>query len=338
MTDATATTVDGPRFDDLAVGDVFDHAPAVTLTDGLAAAHHAIVGGRLRLAFDRELSRSVTGINVASPALVWDMAIGQSTLVTQRAIANLFYRGLRFVRFPAIGDTIATRTEIVGLRPVTPKPGRPPRGLVVMRIRTVDQDERPILDFHRCAMLPARKGASAQSGEVDPPHLDPAPGAIAGGVSGWDLSGYRNRTPGPHFSSIRPGVSFDIGDGDVVTSAPELARLTFNLAAVHHDRIAAAAAAADGRRLVYGGHTIGVAAAQATRAFPALVTVLAWHSCDHVGPVHEGDTLVSTVEVERCAPLPAGGGLAHLRSRVRKKQDDGAEADVLDWRFVGLFA
>jgi acyl dehydratase len=128
MTDATAKTVDGPRFDDLAVGDVFDHAPAVTLTDGLAAAHHAIVGGRVRLAFDRELSRAVTGIDVASPPLVWDMAIGQSTLVTQRAIANLFYRGLRFVRFPAMGDTIATRTEIVGLRPVTPKPGRPPRG------------------------------------------------------------------------------------------------------------------------------------------------------------------------------------------------------------------
>jgi 2-methylfumaryl-CoA isomerase len=173
-----------------------------------------------------------------------------------------------------------------------------------MRIRTVDQNERPILDFHRCAMLPARKEASAQFGEVDPPNLDPAPGATASGVSSWDLSGYRDRTPGPHFDSIRPGMSFDIGDGDVVTSAPELARLTFNLAAVHHDRTATR----DGRRLVYGGHTIGIAAAQATRAFPALVTVLAWHGCDHVGPVHEGDTLVSTVEVEQCDPLAAGGG------------------------------
>lgn len=334
MTGATATTVDGPWFDDLAVGDMFDHAPAVTLTDGLAAAHHAIVGGRLRLAFDRHLSRAVTGVEVASPALVWDMAVGQSTLVTQRAIANLFYRGLRFLRFPAIGDTIATRTEIVGLRPVTPKPGRPPRGLVVMRIRTVDQHERPILDFHRCAMLPARKEASAQSGDLDPPHLDLILGAIAGATFDWDLSTYRQRTPGGHFDSIRVGTSYGIADGDVVTSAPELARLTFNLAAIHHDQTAAS----DGRRLVYGGHTIGIAAAQATRVFPALVTVLAWHSCDHVGPVHEGDTLVSTVEVERCDSLPSGRGLAHLRSRVRKKQDDGAEADVLDWRFVGLFA
>jgi hypothetical protein len=43
------------------------------------------------------------------------------------------------------------------------------------------------------------------------------------------------------------------------------------------------------------------------------------------------------VTVERTEPLPAGGGLAHLRSRVRRRA--GAEpADVLDWRFVAALA
>jgi acyl dehydratase len=52
--------------------------------------------------------------------------------------------------------------------------------------------------------------------------------------------------------------------------------------------------------------------------------------------VYEGDTLHSTLEVERLEPL-AEGGLAHLRSRVRSGA--GADArDVLDWRFVALFA
>ena len=51
----------------------------------------------------------------------------------------------------------------------------------------------------------------------------------------------------------------------MVSSAPELARLTLNIAMVHHD-----AAASAGGRLVYGGHTIGIAAAQATRALPNL--------------------------------------------------------------------
>lgn len=61
--------------------------------------------------------------------LVCDVAIGQSTLATQRVKANLFYRGLRFHRFPAVGDTLYTRTEVVGLRANSPKPGRAPTGL-----------------------------------------------------------------------------------------------------------------------------------------------------------------------------------------------------------------
>jgi acyl dehydratase len=44
------------------------------------------------------------------------MAIGQSTVVTHRVIANLFYRGFMFHRAPCIGDTLYSTTEIVGLR------------------------------------------------------------------------------------------------------------------------------------------------------------------------------------------------------------------------------
>ena len=67
--------VDGPLYEDLAVGDRFDQAPAMQLTSGMAAAHHAIVGGRLRLPFDPVLSARVTGrvAPLAAPALVWGL-------------------------------------------------------------------------------------------------------------------------------------------------------------------------------------------------------------------------------------------------------------------------
>ena len=177
MMDMSSSTVDvdGPFYDDLKIGQRFDSAPVMRLTDGLAAAHHAIVGGRLRLAFDATLSANVTGRAepFAAPAFVWDVAIGQSTLVTQRAIANLFYRGLVFRRAPVIGDSLKTVTTIIGLRPVSAKPGRPPRGLVTMRIATSDQEGRPVLDFCRCAMLPAREAGSAGAqGETDLPPSD----------------------------------------------------------------------------------------------------------------------------------------------------------------------
>jgi acyl dehydratase len=105
-----------------------------------------------------------------------------------------------------------------------------------------------------------------------------------------------------------------------------------NLAVIHHDRTQT------GQRLVYGGHTIGLAAAQLTRALPSLVTILGWQDCDHLGPVHEGDTLHSEIGVGQCEPLPGGGGLVHLRSLVRATASDGAISDVLDWRLLGLFA
>lgn len=325
------TLLDGPLLDDLAVGDVFDTAPRMTLTDGLAAAHHAILGGRLRLSFDVELAQQVTGGRMAPPALVTDVAIGQSTLVTQRAIANLFYRGLSFLRFPALGDTLSTTTTIVGLRPVTPKPGRPPRGLVVMGIRTVDQEGRPILDFHRCAMLPARAESSAGAvGVTELPASAFASEALEAPVAGWDLGACANWSP--RAADLKTGMVFAPRDGDVVTSAPELARLTMNLAAIHHDRTTSST----GERLVYGGHTIGIALAQITRAVPSLLTVIAWHDCDHVGPVREGDTLHSTITVEAIEAREAGGAFVHLRSQVSATDGKGEKAAVLDWRLVGL--
>lgn len=327
-----------PYFEDLRVGMAVASAPALTLTEGHAAAHQAILGDRLRLALDAGLSRAVlgAGATLAHPGLVCDVAIGQSTLLTQRVIGNLFYRGLALRRAPLIGDTLRTTTEVVALRQNSAKPGRSATGLAVLRVRTVDQEERPVLDFRRCAMLPLRDpegetGHAAALGEDEPP-ADAA--ALAPALAGWHLDRYREAVPGPHFEALEPGSGWQVDGGDVVSSAPELARLSLNLASAHHD----AAATGRGRRLVYGGHTIGIAAAQLNRALPSLVTILAWHSCDHLGPVFEGDTLRSEVELESTEALPQGGGLAHLRSRVSAERDQGERVPVLDWRLVGVFA
>jgi acyl dehydratase len=130
------------------------------------------------------------------------------------------------------------------------------------------------------------------------------------------------------------GQRFQVEGRDVVTSAPELARLTMNIAAVHHDL-----AAAGGRRLVYGGHTIALALGQAARALPDMLTVIAWQSCDHLAPVHESDLLSSTVEVEQVTLLPQGGCRLDLRSEVWANDPvSSTTAKVLDWRFVGISA
>lgn len=312
----------GPYFDELAVGDTFAAAPGVTLTPGHAAAHQAVLGDRLRLPLDHALATEVAGAPLAHPALVWDVAIGQSTVVTQRVLANLFYRGLAFHRYPVLGDTLRTTTEVVGLKENSRKPDRPPTGLAALRITTADQHARPVLDFLRCAMLPLR--STEPTGHRD--DLSALTGAVPGTppVAGWDLAAFR-RLPGEHVADLAVGRSWEITGADVVSAAPELARLTVNIAAAHHD-------GTDGERLVYGGHTVGLALAQACRAIPNIVTVTSWASCDHTGPVREGDRLRSRVEVTAVTPL-ADGGLVDLRSTVESQR-----GPVLDWRFTALLA
>jgi len=338
------TLIDGPYFEDLQLGQRFGDSPSLTLTDGLAAAHQAIVGCRLPLALDRQLAGRVIGQDLradsvdrtalAAPNLVWDVAIGQSTPATHTVRANLFYRGVVFRRAPRIGDTLRTVTEVVGLRQNSRRPGRPATGLVALRISSRDQHDRPVLDFWRCAMLPLRDGEleTGRADDLSTVGTDPEPGELAQVTAGWDLDAYRELAPA-HPGAPGPGQVFRVAGGDVVSSAPELARLTLNVARVHHD-----AAAGSPGRLVYGGHTIGIALHQAVRALPGIVTVVGWHGCDHTGPVREGDTLTSVIEVEQVEPSSSGGLLAHLRSLVQAHRPDEPAAGVLDWRFVALLA
>jgi acyl dehydratase len=332
----------GPYFDDLQVGQVFESAPSMTLTAGAAAAHQSIIGDRLRLALDAQLAYAVTGATapLAHPALVCNVAIGQSTPATQRVKANLFYRGLSFHRFPVIGDSLFTRTEVVGLRQNSAKPGRAPTGLAALRMTSVDQIGRLVLDFYRCAMIPL--SCDRETGHADDlSHVGADLTSPPDPTADWDAEAYRANVPGAHFEPSIEGTVLH-STADVVSSAPELARLTLNAAVTHHDwRIG-------GQRLVYGGHTIGLALAQATRLLPNLVTVLGWESCDHTGPVHEGDTLYSEVHVDGVELLADGrGGVLKMRSLVyavpggRSEATGGtntAEPDrkVLDWRFTAL--
>jgi acyl dehydratase len=317
----------GPFYEDLAVGQRFEEAPGLTLTDGHAALHQAILGDRLRLPLDAHLSERVCGGRLAHPGLVCDVAIGQSTLATQRVIANLFYRGLVLRRAPRIGDTLRTTTEVVALRDTSAKPGRAPTGLAALRIRTVDQEDRPVLDFHRCAMLPLRaeENRPAHADDLDAISAELPADALRDLVATWDLAAFRELVPGPHAADLEDGTRYEIEAGDTVTAAPELARLSLNVAAAHTDPTAR------GKRLVYGGHTIGIALQHATRALPNLVTVAGWRSCDHLAPVFEGDVLRSAVTVEGVTALEQG---ALVDLRVETSADD----PVLDWRLVAVMA
>jgi len=225
---------------------------------------------------------------LAHPNLICNFAIGQTTSPTQRVKGNLFYRGLVLHQPVFVGDTLRTSTKIVALKQNRAKPGHDATGMAVLEIHVDNQRDETILHFWRCAMIPCRDpnattGAS-DSFDAIPAELDMEQVEAAAPVE-WRLDDFRLENPGDHFEDLAEGSLYRVEARDSVTSAPELARLTLNVAKAHTD----AAYSAYGKRLVYGGYTISVASAQIVRALPNLVTLLAWRSCDHTEPVFEGD-------------------------------------------------
>ncbi len=336
--------VGGPWFEDLRVGQTIDDTPAVTLTDGHAALHMAAFGDRLRLPLDHGLSNSVTEEPRAliHPMLVCNMAIGQTTWASFRVKANLFYRGLVLRRPVFVGDTLRTVTKIVALKQNAAKAGRAATGLVGLEIVTTNQHGDIVLKFWRCPMVACRD-PNANTGHAD--SLDAIPAEIADAdliaavPTTWNLSAFRD-LPGLHARDVKPGTTYAIEARDSVSSAPEIARLTLNMAMTHFD----AAASIYGTRLVFGGHAISIAGAQITRALPNIVTHIAWRGCDHLAPVFEGDMLSTRVSVEAVTPLK-NGALVDLRAIVTAARGPEAiragqsqAADALDWRVVVLMA
>jgi acyl dehydratase len=316
--------VAAPYFEDFTLGQSFD-APAVTLTIGHAALYQAMTGDRLRLPLDHHASHAVTGRAepLAHPMLAINMAIGQTTWASQRVKANLFYRGLVLRRPVFIGDTLSTMSRVVGLRQNRAQPGREATGIVALEMTTHNQRGEEVLHFWRCPMIPCR-ASDAATGHHDNfdaiGELTNADALRAAVPTHWQLK--------PAASHLPVGTCIRIEARDSVTLAPELVRLTLNMAMAHTD----AAVSYLGERLVYGGHTISLAFAQLTRALPDLVTLIAWDSCDHVGPVLEGDRIRSECEI--VSAEPAGHGVL-LGLRVESYAARGTpevETRVLDWR------
>ncbi len=337
-------TVECPYFEDLKVGQIFCDAPAVTLTAGHAVIHAALFGDRLPLPLDATLCEAVTGSSqlLVHPNVVCNVAIGQTTSPTARVKGNLFYRGLILHQPVFIGDTLSTTSEVVALRQNSAKPGREATGMVVLQIHVENQRRETVLHFWRCAMLPC-KDPNAATGASD--SFDSIPADLdleqvkAAVPASWRLDAHRRRLGGEHLTDLAAGVHYVIDAEDTVTCAPELARLTLNLAKAH----TIADSSAYGRRLVYGGHTISTATAQITRALPNLVTLVAWRSCEHTQPVFEQDILRTEFTIDAVHPLERGGGLLDLHAIVHARRGSQApesipDAQVLDWRFLALMA
>lgn len=311
------------------VGQELDPAPAITVGPGEASVYQAICGDPLAISLSRPLAEAVSGQpgSVVNPALVLQVAIGQSTVATRKVVANLFYRGVRQLRTVRVGDTLSTTVTVRGLRETSSRPDRPPRGLVLLGMQTHDDQGRLVLDFERCALV--RRRSDAPTGHADdlgdtPEELDMAL-FVEAAPADWDLTPLGAPQDWPIAETRRDPLR------DTVTDAPALVRLTQNLAPPHRD----ASLGQGGKRLVYGGHTVGLAQAGLVRLLPTAATVVGWHLCDHTGPVFEDDVVEVAATLD-AVHLVANGRLLAFTVIVQAERDGADPVPVLDWRPIVL--
>lgn len=309
----------GPLYEDFSVGATLPPLPAVTLTEADNVLYRAMTGDQHALAADRSAFAAAAGSSagLANPGLVMQYSIGQTTMATRQAIANLYYRSVRILRPVEIGQTLRTTTTVLGLKDSAPK-GDQFRGKVWLGISSSTEDG-PVVEYERCALVRGR--GPGQPGHADdiPGPSDPTPLVVlAETTPAWDLTGLIATDWAVDETRTDPLR-------DHVDLAAPLARWTFNQAAVHRDTTTTA----DGRRLVYGGHVQGLAQASLTRMLPGLATVQGWDGCDHVGPAYEGDLIEFRHRLVE--EQPVGSGRLMRFEVIGSKLTDAEPIDILRW-------
>src|SRR5690242_7945860 len=161
----------GSFFEDFSVGQVIEHASPRTVTEGDRALYGAIYPTRFAVPSSAEFAASV-GLDPhpVEELLAFHVAFGKTVPdVSLNAVANLGYAECRFQRPVVPGDTLSTRSEVIGLKQNSN--GR--SGVVYVRSTATNQRGEVVVDWARWVMVHKRDAASPAP-ETVVPELAPA--------------------------------------------------------------------------------------------------------------------------------------------------------------------
>lgn len=307
----------GRFFEDFIVGDVIRHATPRTVTLGDAALYQALYGSRYAVQSSDAFAQAVGYPKSPLDDLITFHVVFGKTVpdVSLNAFANLGYAAGRFLQPVYPGDTLASTSEVIGVRPTS----KGDAGVVWVRTKGARPNGDLVLDYVRWVLVRVEGGrpmpdpvVPALPAVVDPAEIGGACPRIDAGA--WDdaLAGSVRR-----FDDYRVGERIDHVDGMTVEEAEhQLAtRLWQNTARVHFDGFAQKSSKI-GRRLVYGGHVISLARGLMYNGLENAFHVAAINGGRHVAPIFAGDTLYAWSEILDKQPLPGRDDVGALRVRL----------------------
>jgi 2-methylfumaryl-CoA hydratase len=313
----------GNFFEDFSVGQTITHATPRTVTEGDVSLYTALYGSRFAVQ-----SSDAFAMDIGYPSapvddcLVFHIVFGKTVAdISLNAIANLGYAECRFLAPVFPGDTLATASEVIGLRELS----NGKAGVVYVRSTGVNQTGEEVLSFIRWVMVRKRDAASpAPEAQVPEPARRVAPEALGAALPVIDVAAYDFALAGaPHrWKDYEAGETIDHVDGMTIEEAEHqiatrlyqnTAKVHFNLHIQKDDRF--------GKRLIYGGHVISLARALSFNGLANAFHVAAINAGAHVAPCFAGDTVYAWSEILEREQIPGRDDVGALRVRTVATRD-----------------
>ncbi|MBG6094884.1 MaoC family dehydratase [Nocardioides luteus] len=311
----------GNFFEDFQVGQVIEHATPRTVTEGDRAAYGSLYPTRFAVPSSAAFAASVgLGVHPVEELIGFHIAFGKTVPdVSLNAVANLGYAECRFHQPVVPGDTLSTRSEVIGLKQNSN--GR--SGVVYVRSTATNQRGEVAIDWARWVMVHKRDQEAAAPETVIPELAAVVDAKNLIVPKGLDFTSYDFTAAGePHrLGDYEVGEKIDHVDGVTLTASEhqQATRLWQNTAKVHFN----VEARPDGRNLVYGGHIISLARALSFNGLANAQLIAAINAGAHTSPAFAGDTVYAWSEVlDRVETDAPGVGALRLRLVATKGRDE----------------
>ena len=334
----------GRFFEDYSIGQVIDHACPRTLGSGERALYHALYPSRHAL-YSSDLFAQSCGLKLSpiDDLIVFHIVFGKSVPdVSINAVANLGYAETRWLAAVYPGDTLRSRSTVIGLK----QNSSGKTGVIWVKTEGFNQENTMVISFIRWVMV-RKKGPMDVSFKITVPKLKNVLSASELSIpESLTFDSYNKVLSGSSYflNDYQIGEIIDHADGVTVTESEHVmaTRLWQNTAKVHFDTTARS----DGRRLIYGGHVISMARALSFNGLANMQIIAAINGGSHANPCFAGDTIyawsevldtaqtrISSIGAIRLRLVATKGAVGLLRDENNKYYDD-VFLDLDYWAFV----
>ena len=308
---ATKTNA-GRFFEDYSVGEVIHHAVPRTVKMGERALYHALYPARHALYSSDQFAQTCgLPFSPLDDMIAFHVIFGKTVPdVSLNAVANLGYAEGRWQQPVWPGDTLRSRSEVIGLK----QNSNGKTGVVWVRTTGFNQHDEVVMEYVRWVMVRKRDTDAAGPEAVVPELASVVSPDMLIIPKGLDFSNYDFTLAGePHrWGDYEIGETIDHVDGVTIEDAEHMmaTRLWQNTSKVHFDT----SIRPDGSRLVYGGHVISMARALSFNGLANAQIIAGLNGGAHANPCIAGDTVRAWSEVLDKAETEAPGvGAIRLR-------------------------